>query len=165
MAILPSWLTSYLCDFGQDIISCSQHIDMNNYLIKNVKSPVNIFDAINKADADRIKCKTATGDIPNTVVTDHTLFTFPAEKAFASGNIIICEMWDERLAGELITISRTMYATAWPGFHKFFFDLSFMTFFTGSPTSDWTRDFRLDYVKLSWVSLNIKRPIKNRRLS
>ena len=56
-----------LCDFGQDAILCSQPIDMNLHLIKNVKSPVNRFDAVNKAYADRIKYKTAICNIPNTV--------------------------------------------------------------------------------------------------
>ena len=53
---------------------------MNLHLIKNVKSPVNKFDAVNKAYADRIKYKTAIGNIHNTVMTDHTLFTFPTAK-------------------------------------------------------------------------------------
>ena len=30
-----------ICDFGHDVILCSQPIDMNLHLIKNVKSPVN----------------------------------------------------------------------------------------------------------------------------
>ena len=38
-----------ICDFSQDVISCSQPIDMNLHLIKNVKSPVNKFDAVNKS--------------------------------------------------------------------------------------------------------------------
>ena len=46
--------------------------------IKNVKSPVNKFDAVYKTYVDRIKYKSATGTIPNTVRTNHTLFTFPA---------------------------------------------------------------------------------------
>ena len=50
-----------ICDFGQDVILCSQPIDMNLHLIKNVKSPVNKFDAVHKAYADRLKCKTANG--------------------------------------------------------------------------------------------------------
>ena len=58
-----------ICDFGQNVILCSQPIDMNLHLIKNVKSPVNRFDAVNKAYADRIKYKTAIGNIPNTVIT------------------------------------------------------------------------------------------------
>ena len=107
------------CDFGQDVILCSQRIDMNLHLIKNVKSLVNKFDAVNKAYADRIKYKTAIANIPNTVMTDHTLFTFPAAKAFASGKTIICEMWVERLADEWIGTSSLKFATAWPGFHKF----------------------------------------------
>ena len=41
--------------------------------------------------------KTATGNIPNTVMADHTLFTFPDAKAFANGKIKMCEMWVERL--------------------------------------------------------------------
>ena len=55
-------------DFGQDVILCSQPIYMNLHLIKNVKSPVNRFDTFNK-----VKYKTAIGDIPNTVMADHTL--------------------------------------------------------------------------------------------
>ena len=120
------------------------------HLIKNVKRPVKQLDAANKAYVDRIKYKTATGNIPNTVMTDHTLFTFPAVKAFASGKIIICEMWVERLADEWIATWSPMFATAWPGFHKFSRGPSLMTFFA----SDWTRNFRLDYVELPRVSLN-----------
>ena len=58
----------------------------------NVKNLVNRLDVVNKAYADRIKYKTATDNIPNTVMTDHTLFTFPSAKAFASGKIKIYEM-------------------------------------------------------------------------
>ena len=65
--------------------------------IKNVKNPVDLLDAVNKAYADRIKYKTASGNIPNTVLTDHILFTFPIAKPFASGKIRICEVWVERL--------------------------------------------------------------------
>ena len=88
-------------------------------LIKSVKSPVNKLDAVNKAYADRIKYKTATGNIPNTVMPDHTLLTFPPAKAFASGKIIICKIWIEWWADEWIATSSPMFATAWPGFHKF----------------------------------------------
>ena len=73
---------------------------MDQHSIKNVRSPVNKFDAVHKAYADHIKYKTATGNIPNTVMTDHTLFTFPAAKAFARGKIKICEMWVEWLPDE-----------------------------------------------------------------
>ena len=48
------------------------------------EDPADRLDAVNKAYADRIKYKTATGNIPNTVMTDHTLFTFPPAKPFAS---------------------------------------------------------------------------------
>ena len=44
-------------------------------------SPVNKLDAVNEAYADCIKYKTVTGNIPNTVMTDHTHFTFSAAKA------------------------------------------------------------------------------------
>ena len=81
-----------ICDFGQDVISCSQPIDMDLHFIKNMKSPVNKLHAVNKAYVDRIKYKTVTGNIPNTVMTDHILFTFFAAKGFASGKLIICEM-------------------------------------------------------------------------
>ena len=45
--------------------------------IKNVKNPVDRLDAVNKAYADLIKYKTASGNIPNTVLTDHILSHFP----------------------------------------------------------------------------------------
>ena len=121
-----------ICDFGQTVILCSQPIDMNLHLIKNVKSPVHKFDAVNKAYADSIKYKTAIGNIHNTVMTDHTFFTFPAAKTFASGRIIICETWVEWLADEWIATSSPMFANVWPGFHKFFRGPSLMIFFTGS---------------------------------
>ena len=98
-----------------------------------MKSPFNRFDAVNKAYADLIKYKIAIGNIPNTVMTDHTLFTIPAAKAFDSGKIIICEMWVERLADEWIATLNPMFATAWHGFHKFSRGLSLITFFTVSP--------------------------------
>ena len=138
-----------ICVFGRDEILCSRPIDMDLHSIKNVKNPVNKFDAVNKAYADRIKYKTATGNIPKTVMTDHTLFTFPAEKSFASGTIIISEMWVERFADEWIATSSPMFATAWPGFYKFSRDPSLMTYFKGSPDSGWTRNFHLDYIELS----------------
>ena len=75
---------------------------MDLHIIKNVKSPVNELDAVNTAYVDRIKCKAAIGIIPDTVMTDHTRFTFPAVKAFASERIIIYVMWVERLADEWI---------------------------------------------------------------
>ena len=89
-----------MCVFGRDEILFSRPIDMGQHLIKNVNNPVNSFDAVNNVYAGRIKHKTAIDNIHNTVMTDHTLFTFPAAKAFASGNIIICEMWVERLTDE-----------------------------------------------------------------
>ena len=81
-------------------------------------------------------------------MTDHILLTFPAAKAFASGNIIICKMWVEQSADEWIATSSTMFATVWPGFHKFSRGPSLMTFFNGSPASGWTRTCRLDYIEL-----------------
>ena len=83
-----------------------------------MKNPVNKFDPVNKAYADRIKYKTTTGIIPNIAMTDHILLTFPAAKAFASVKIKLCEMWDERLENEWIATSSPMFATEWPGFHK-----------------------------------------------
>ena len=65
---------------------------MNQHSIKNVNSPVKKLDAVNKAYVDRIKDKSATGTVPNTVRTDHTLFTFPATKDIFSGKTIIYEM-------------------------------------------------------------------------
>ena len=121
---------------------------MNQHSIKNVRSPVNKLDAVNKAYVDRIKYKSATGTIPNTVRTDHTLFTFPATKDIISGRIIICEMWVERLVGALISTSSPMFATDWPGFHRFSKGPSRMTFFPRYPASGWTRNFRVDYIEL-----------------
>ena len=92
-----------ICNFGQNVMLCSQPIDMDLHLIKNVMSPVNKFDAVNKTYVGRIKYKTATGIIPNTVATDHRLLTFLVSKAFASENVWICEMWVERVADEWIS--------------------------------------------------------------
>ena len=122
-----------ICVFGWDEILCSQAINMDQHSNKIVKNPVDRLDAVNKAYADRIKYKKTTGNIPNTVMTDHILFTFPAAKAFASGKIKICEMWVERLADEWIATSSPMLATAWPGFHVSSRGPSLMTFFTDSP--------------------------------
>ena len=41
-----------------------------------------------------------------------------------------------------------MFATVWPGFHKFFRGPSLMTFISGSPARGWTRTFHLDYIEL-----------------
>ena len=84
---------------------------MDQHSIKNVKSPVNKFDVVNKAYVDRTKLKSATGIIPNTVLTDHTLFTFPDAKGIISRKTIIGEMWVERLLGEWISTSNPMFAT------------------------------------------------------
>ena len=94
-----------VCVFDQNEILCSQPIDMDQHSIMNVKNPIDRLDAGNKAYADRIKYKTASGNIPNTVLTDHILFTFPTGIAFASGKIKICEMWVERLADEWVATS------------------------------------------------------------
>ena len=145
-AILIDELPIYV--FGRDEILCSRPIDMDQNSIKNVKSPVNKFDAVNKAYVDRIKYKSATGIITNTVLTDHTLFTFPDAKGFISRKTIIGEMWVERLLGKWIATSSPMFATECPGFHKFTRGLSLVKFVSGSPASGWTLNFRLDYVEL-----------------
>ena len=129
-----------ICVFDRDEILCSRSIDMAQNSIKHVKSPVNKFYAVNKA-VDRIKYKSATSIIPNTVLTDHTLFTFPDAKGFISRKTIIGEMWVERLLGEWIATSSPMFQTEWPGFHKLTRGLSLVTFFSGSPASGWTRNF------------------------
>ena len=85
---------------------------MDQHSIKNVNNPADRFDAVNKAYADRIKYKTTTGNIPDTVMTDHTIFTFPDAKVVSSGKIKICQMWVERLADEWITTSSPIFATA-----------------------------------------------------
>ena len=137
-----------ICVSGRDEIFCSRPIDMDQHSIIDLKNSTDRLDAVNKAYADRIKYKTASGNIPNRVLTDHILFTFPTGKAFASGKIKICQMWVERLADEWIATSNPMFATEWPGFHKFLRGPSLKTFFSGSPASGWTRNFRLDYVEL-----------------
>ena len=100
---------------------------MDQHSIKNVKNPIDRLDAVNKAYADRIKYKTASGNISYTVLTDHILFTFPTGKACVSGKIKICEMWVERLVGEWIATSSSMFATEWRGFQKFSRGPSLMT--------------------------------------
>ena len=97
-AILIDELSIYV--FDRDEILCSRPIDIDQHSINNVKNPADRSDAVNKAYDDRIKYKIATVNIPNTVMTDHTLFTFLTAKAFASGKIKICEMRVERLADE-----------------------------------------------------------------
>ena len=98
-----------------------------------MKNPVNKFGTVNKAYVDRIKYKTTTGIISNIAMTEHILFTFPTAKAFASRNIIICEMWVKRSADEWIATSSPMFATVWSGLHKFSRGPPLITFFTGSP--------------------------------
>ena len=122
-----------ICVIDRDEILCSRPIDIDQHSIKNMKNPAHRLDAVNKAYAGRIKYQTATGNIPNTVMTDHLLFTFPAAKAFASGKIIICEMWVEWLADEWIATSSSMFATEWPGCHKFSRGPSVLTLFTVHP--------------------------------
>ena len=137
-----------ICGFSQDFILCSHPIDVSKHSMENVKSPVNKLNAVNNAYVDRINCNSATGTIPSTGRTDHTLFSFPATKDISSGKIIICDMWLERLVGELISISSPMFPTEWPGFHRFLRGPSLMTFFSGSPASGWTRKFHVDYIEL-----------------
>ena len=50
-----------ICDTGRDEILCSRLIAVDLHLIKNANSPVNKFDAVNKAYVDRIKYQIATG--------------------------------------------------------------------------------------------------------
>ena len=95
--------------FGRDEILCNQPIDIDQHSIKDVKNPIDRLDAVNKAYTDRIKYKTASGNIPNTVLIDDILFTFPTGKAFASEMIQICEMLVERLADEWIATSSLLY--------------------------------------------------------
>ena len=73
-----------ICVFGRDEILCSRVIDMDQHSIKNVKNPVDRLDAVNTAYADRIKYKTVTGNSPNTAMTDHILFAFPAVRVTVS---------------------------------------------------------------------------------
>ena len=124
-----------VCVFGQDEILCTQPIDMDQHSINNVKNPIDRLNAVNKTYSDRIKYKTASGNIPNTVLTDHILFAFPTGKAFASEKIKICDMWVERLADEWVATSSPMFATEWPDFYKNSRGPSLMTFFSGAPAS------------------------------
>ena len=55
---------------------------MDQHSIKNVKNPVERFDAVIKAYVDSVKYKSCTGIIHNTVLTDHTLVTFSDAKGF-----------------------------------------------------------------------------------
>ena len=100
---------------------------------QNVKSSVNKLDAVNKAYVDSINCNTATGIIPNSAATHHTLFTFPVVKDFSSGNIIVCDIWVERMAHDWSATLSPMIVTAWPRFHKFSRGLTRIAFFGSSP--------------------------------
>ena len=53
---------------------------MDQHSIMNVKNPADRLDAVNKAYADRIKYKTATGIIPNIAMTDIHSSPFPLRK-------------------------------------------------------------------------------------
>ena len=132
----------------------SRPIDINLHSIKNVKSPVNRFDAVNKAYADHIKYKTAIGNIPNTVMTDHTVITFSHCESFCQWKDN--NMWDVGwTVGRWVDCSiksNVRNCVAWPS--QVFQGSSLMTFFTGSPASGWTHTSRLDYIELPWVSLN-----------
>ena len=84
-----------ICVFDRDEILCSRPIDIDQQSVKNEKNLAHRLDAVNIAFADRITYKIATGNIPNTVMTDHTLFSFPAANAFANGKIkkyVSCEL-------------------------------------------------------------------------
>ena len=65
---------------------------MDQHSIKNAKNPVVRFDAVIKAYVGRVKYESFTGIIPNTVLTDHILVSFPDAKGFLSKNTIIGEM-------------------------------------------------------------------------
>ena len=90
-------------------MNCTITLQLIGYVF--VYRCVRIKENKNNNYVDRIKYKTVTGNIPNTVMTDHTLFIFSAAKAFASGMIKICEMWVERLADEWIATSSPMFVT------------------------------------------------------
>ena len=92
----------------------------DQHSIKNVKNQIDRLDAVNKASADSIKYKTASGNIPNTVLTDDILFTFPTGKAFARGKIKICEMWVERLVDEWVATSSPMFRNLVAGLSQVF---------------------------------------------
>ena len=121
---------------------------MDQHSIKNVKNPVERFDVVNKAYVDRVQYKLFNGIISNAVLTDHTLVTFPDPKGVTSRKTRIGELWVERWASEWVATSSAMFATEWPGFHKFTRGPTLMTFFSGSPASGWTRNFRLDCIEL-----------------
>ena len=53
---------------------------MDQHSIKNVRNAMDRLDAVKMTYADRIKYITASGNIPNTVMTDHILLTFPVRK-------------------------------------------------------------------------------------
>ena len=89
---------------------------MDQHSIKNVKDTIDRLDAVNKAYVDHAKYKSFTDIIPSTVLTDHTLITFPDTKCFLSKKTIIGEMWVERLTYEWIATSSPMFATEWPAF-------------------------------------------------
>ena len=72
---------------------------MNGNLIKHVRTSVVRADAATKAYIDRIQHKTATGVIDQNPDTYHTLFIFDNRKTIKNDQIIIGELFVERILG------------------------------------------------------------------
>ena len=72
---------------------------MDQHSIKNVKNPADRLDAVNKSYADRMKYKSVTGNIPNTLMIDHKLSRC---ESICQLKYKICEIYVEWLADEWI---------------------------------------------------------------
>ena len=81
-------------------------------------------------------------------MADHTLFTFPAAKAFASGKVIICQMLVERLADEVDCNIKSNVRNCLAWISQVFQKSVPYVILHWLPASGWTRNFRLDYVEL-----------------
>ena len=133
-----------------EIIEAAKRLSLNGFRGEFLRDTFSKKAKLNKWGI--LNLDSSSGDGTHWVMwlkmTDNTLFTFPAANAFASGKIMIYEMWVERLADEWVSTSSPMFATEWPGFHKFSRGPTLMTFFNGSPPVVGLVFFRLDYIEL-----------------
>ena len=85
---------------------------MDQHSVKNVKCAVNKFDVVNKGNVVRTKFKSATGAIPNTVLTDHTLF-LKSSSFSESGLELVVQTVDFIHHPSLLAMSRSisLYST------------------------------------------------------
>lgn len=131
----------------------SKDIQMNDNSITGLHDPTSPQDAATKAYVDttallKSALKTATGTIPATTYADTVIASFPTGKTMLNGKIFVHELWVERNSSEWFSTSCPTFFDNWPNFHKFTRNgTSLLAYYTSFP-SDWTRNYRLDYIEL-----------------